>query len=101
MNQATGYTLRDFVRIFFKRKGLLISFFLTTVITTLGLAKIFDKPAYQADSQLLLQVGREHIFDPTLQTGGSVRSSISFDTLEQINLARASTVGPYSGRTSS
>ena len=66
-----GRSLRDFLHVLFKRKWVILLFFIGTTITVTALTLLFTQPVYQATAQILVGPGREHIADLTLPTGGN------------------------------
>jgi len=82
--ETTEASLRDFLHVVFKRKGQILLFFAATVCTvTIG--TLLAKPTYEAISQILIKVGRENIYVPTVPTSGNLNSVFSFNREEQIN----------------
>ncbi|MGD8975484.1 MAG: GumC family protein [Desulfobacterales bacterium] len=75
--------LRVFLHILFKRKLFIIIFFAVTILIS-GIFAIRMKPTYMADSQIMIKMGREHVFMPTSTDVGG-RPFLSFSSLEQIN----------------
>ena len=79
---ANAY-LRIFLHVIFKRKTQVIAFF-TLSLLMVGIVTIGRDPLYQAEAQLMIKMGREHVFIPTsTEMGGS--PFLSFSSLEQIN----------------
>ena len=83
----TKETANSFIRIFlhimFKRKLFIITFFTITMLIT-GIFAARIEPTYMAESQIMIKMGREHVFMPTSTDVGG-RPFISFSSLEQIN----------------
>lgn len=77
-------SLRDVLRILFKRKLQILLFFGFTVIAVATVSLVV-KPTYQAAAQILIKVGRENIYVPTLPAGGSAPPVISVNREEQLN----------------
>ena len=77
-------SLRDFLHIVFKRKLQILLFFFATVCTV-AIGTVLIKPTYEATSQILIKVGRENIFVPTVPTSGNINPVFSFNREEQIN----------------
>lgn len=90
-----GFSLVGFVRVLFKRWPIILSFFLATVTTVILLLLIFSKPLYQAESKLQLEMGKEHIFDPSLLTTDSKRPVIRYNTNKQAVFASEILQGHY------
>lgn len=60
-----NYSLRDFLYVLFKRKNQILGFFIASVgIVTL--ASLLMKPTYQANAKVLVKLGREDIYTPTV-----------------------------------
>ncbi len=76
--------LRDFLHVLFKRKWFVLLFFLSTSATVAAVTIFFMKPMYVANTQFLLSLGREHISDLTLVTGGAVTPRFNSNMDEQI-----------------
>jgi uncharacterized protein involved in exopolysaccharide biosynthesis len=74
-------SLRDFLRVLFKRKTQILLFFAVTFITV-ALGTFMVKPTYQAVAQILVKLGRESIYIPA---SGSSNPVINFNREEQIN----------------
>ncbi len=69
------FSLRDILTIIFKRKWIILFVFLATVsLVTIGTFLI--TPTYEAESTLMVKMGREHVYQPEV---GSANPSISFD----------------------
>ncbi len=74
-------SLRDFLNVLFKRKAQIIIFFLVTVITvTTG--TLLATPTYEATSQILIKLGREDLYLPTIPASGPI---INQNREEQVN----------------
>jgi uncharacterized protein involved in exopolysaccharide biosynthesis len=80
-NELPRTSLRDFLRILFKRKTQILIFFFVTFFTV-AVGTFLTKPTYQAVAQILVKLGRENIYVPT--SGGS-SPVINFNREEQIN----------------
>ena len=91
----SGFGLVDFVRVLFKRWPTILSFFLATVITVVLISLIFSAPLYRTEAKLLLEIGKEHIFDPTLLTTDAGRPIIKYNTSQQTSLASEILQGHY------
>jgi polysaccharide biosynthesis protein PslE len=79
-----GGFLRDFLHVVFKRKWFVLFFFLSTSATVAAVTLFLMKPTYVANTQFLLSLGREHISDLTLATGGAVAPRFNSNMDEQI-----------------
>jgi uncharacterized protein involved in exopolysaccharide biosynthesis len=77
-------SLRDFLHVLFKRKMQVVLFFGATVCSV-GIGTLLVKPTYEAISQILIKVGRENIYVPTVPTSGNLNPVFSFNREEQIN----------------
>jgi uncharacterized protein involved in exopolysaccharide biosynthesis len=71
---------RDILRVLFKRKALILSFFVLTVGTA-ALASFLMKPTYVATAQVLVKLGRENVYVPTLGPGN--QASPVYSTSQQ------------------
>ena len=74
-------SLRDFLRVLFKRKTQILLFFAVTFVTV-AVGTFMVKPTYQAVAQILVKLGRENIYVPA---SGSSNPVINFNREEQIN----------------
>ena len=77
-------SLRDFLHVIFKRKFQILLFFGITVCTV-AIGSFVVRPTYEATAQILIKIGRENIYVPTLPAGGTSNPVISFNREEQIN----------------
>jgi uncharacterized protein involved in exopolysaccharide biosynthesis len=76
-------SLRDFLHVLFKRKVQILLFFFATVCTvTIG--TFLMKPTYEATSQILVKIGRENLYVPTVPNSGN-NPVINVNREEQIN----------------
>ena len=91
----TGFGLVDFVRVLFKRWPTILSFFFATVITVLLLSLMFSTPLYRTEAKLLLEIGKEHIFDPTLLATDAGRPIVKYNSSQQTALASEILQGHY------
>ena len=82
--ERTQASLRDFLHILFKRKIQILLFFFATVCTV-AVGTLMAKPTYETVAQLLIKVGRENIYVPTVPTSGTLNPVFSFNREEQIN----------------
>lgn len=74
-------SMRDILRVLFKRKTQILLFFAATFVTVAA-ATFIAKPTFQADAQILVKLGRESIYMPA---SGSSSPVINFNREEQIN----------------
>jgi uncharacterized protein involved in exopolysaccharide biosynthesis len=74
-------SLRDFLRVLFKRKTQILLFFAVTFVTV-AVGTFVAKPTYQAVAQILVKLGRENIYVPA---SGNSNPVINFNREEQIN----------------
>jgi polysaccharide chain length determinant protein (PEP-CTERM system associated) len=81
----TSTSLRDFLHVIFKRKVEILIFFGVT-FCTVALATLLMKPTYEAASQILVKLGRENLYLPTVPSGANSNPVIAFNNREeQIN----------------
>jgi uncharacterized protein involved in exopolysaccharide biosynthesis len=78
-----GSSLRDFLNIIFKRKAQILLFFLITACTV-AVGTFLMKPTYEATSKILVKLGRENLYVPTVQ-GSENNPVIHFNKEEQLN----------------
>jgi len=83
MEQQSGFSLRDIAHVLFKRKWLIALFFLATILSAGTLVALLTQTMYSAQSQILLQPGREHVSDPALSSAGPLQPRVNFDLEEQ------------------
>ena len=79
-----GSFLRDFLNVIFKRKWLVLTFFLSTSLTVAAVTHFYVKPMYKASTQFLITPGRDQISDLTLAPDKSRFSNFNPNTEEQI-----------------
>ena len=76
-------SLRDFLYILFKRKVQILLFFFATVCTvTIG--TFLMQPTYEATAQILVTIGRENLYVPTVPNSGN-NPVITLNREEQLN----------------
>lgn len=78
------WNLRDILSILFKRKVVIIAFFLAVCVGTFVVLKV-TAPNYEATAKLLLKVGREDIYVPALPSETLTRPMMSLIREEQLN----------------
>jgi uncharacterized protein involved in exopolysaccharide biosynthesis len=83
MEQRSLLTVRDALHVVFKRKWLIVLFFLSTCVTVGAVAIAVEQPMFEATTQILLRPGREHIADVTLPMPLTLPPRLSFDLDEQ------------------
>ena len=74
-------SLRDVLTLFFKYRSIILTVFFVTVATTV-IGTFLMAPIYEANSSLLIKIGREHIYRPEV---GTENPSITFDREATIN----------------
>jgi polysaccharide biosynthesis protein PslE len=79
----TRSSLRDLLSVLFKRKAQILFFFLV-VFGTVALATFAMHPIYEATSQILVKIGRENLYVPTVPSSGN-SPVVSVQREEQIN----------------
>ncbi len=79
-----GSFLRDFLNVIFKRKWLVLTFFLSTSLTVAAVTHFYVKPMYKANTQFLITPGRDQISDLTLAPNKSNVASFNPNSEEQI-----------------
>jgi uncharacterized protein involved in exopolysaccharide biosynthesis len=68
--------------VIFKRKALILSFFVLT-LGTVALVSLLMTPSYQATAQLLVKLGRENVYVPTLGPGAPAPPVYSTAQMEE------------------
>jgi len=66
--RGLNFSLRDFLHLIFKRKTSIL-LFSGTAICLAAIVSFKEKPIYTATAQVLVKVGRENIYTPTLPVG--------------------------------
>ena len=77
-------SLRDFLHLVFKRRIQILLFFAVTVITVAA-GTLLATPTYEAKSQILVKIGRENLYVPTVPASGNQSPVITVNREEQIN----------------
>jgi polysaccharide biosynthesis protein PslE len=77
-------SLRDFLHLVFKRRIQILLFFAATVITVAA-GTLLATPTYEAKSQILVKIGRENLYLPTVPANTNQSPVISINREEQIN----------------
>ncbi len=77
-------SIRDYVHVVFKRKIQILLFFGAT-LCAVAIGSFLTTPKYEATAQLLIKIGRENMYVPTLPASGNSSPIISFNREEQIN----------------
>ena len=81
---TTRTSLRDFFHVIFKRKKEILLFF-TVTVCTVATVTLIVKPTYRATSQILVKLGRENLYMPSVPTSKSLNPVVNFNREEQIN----------------
>src|SRR5215831_1874285 len=95
MEQRSPLTVRDALHLLFKRKWLVVVFFLSTIITVGTAAIALEQSMFEATTQILLRPGREHIADLTLPSAATLPPRLSFDLDEQASRTIELLTGRY------
>ena len=82
--KTTSITLRDLLHILFKRKKIILLFFSLT-LCIVALLPLLVKPTYEATAHILVKIGRENLYVPTLPTNQDASAFLSRDLDEEIN----------------
>lgn len=83
-NEArSGMSLRGSLRVIFKRQNTIVLFFGVTVCTV-AVASVVATPTYEATAQVLVKVGMEAVYTPTLPTRDT-EQIVRVDRQQQIN----------------
>jgi uncharacterized protein involved in exopolysaccharide biosynthesis len=69
--EQEGGNVRDFLTILFKHKTKILTIFLASVLTA-GVASFVMPPTYEAQSTLLVKIGREYIYRPEVSSGTQI-----------------------------
>jgi uncharacterized protein involved in exopolysaccharide biosynthesis len=80
----TNASLRDFLNVLFKRKAHVLLFFAATV-AAVSVGTFLVRPTYESTSQILVKIGRENLYIPTVAGGGNQNPVINLNREEQIN----------------
>jgi polysaccharide chain length determinant protein (PEP-CTERM system associated) len=76
-------SLRDFLNILFKRKVQVLVFFIST-FCAVAIATFAMQPIYEASSQILVKIGRENLYVPTVPGSGN-SPVVTVHREEQVN----------------
>ena len=79
----TQSSLRDYLNILFKRQVQIIIFF-SVIFCTVAIGTFAMQPIYEATSQILVKIGRENLYVPTVPSSGN-SPVISVHREEQVN----------------
>ncbi len=83
-NEArSGMSLRGSLRVIFKRQNTILIFFGVTVCTV-AIVSVVATPTYEATAQILVKVGMEAVYTPTLPTRDT-EQIVRVDRQQQIN----------------
>ncbi len=77
-------SIRDILLILFKRKAVIIGFFLALCLVSFTILKVVP-PTYTATSKILIKIGREDVYTPSVTTDAFVSPLISSAREEQLN----------------
>ena len=81
----TRSSLRDFLNVLFKHKVQILLFFFATACTV-AIGTFMMKPTYKATSQILVKIGRENLYVPTVSSNRN-NPIINTNREEQVNSA--------------
>jgi uncharacterized protein involved in exopolysaccharide biosynthesis len=73
-----------FLYLIFKRKTQILTFFLVTVVTV-AVGTLLTTPTYEAESQILVKIGRENLYVPTVPANTNASPVLNLNREEQIN----------------
>ena len=82
METTPIFSLKDFLRIVFKRNQTILLIFFATFVTVLTAVLFLKKPLYQSDAQILLELNQGFLYNPSLPKQNQLRQ------LEHQNLER-------------
>jgi uncharacterized protein involved in exopolysaccharide biosynthesis len=77
-------SLKNILHLIFKRRTQILLVFGATVCTV-AIASYMTTPTYEATAQILVKIGREDIYMPTLPGGGTAKPIVSSGRTEQRN----------------
>lgn len=83
VEKMPSVSLRDFFYVLFKRKNSILLFFAVTVCIV-AVASVVATPTYEATAQILVKVGMEAVYTPTLPTRDT-EQIVRVDRQQQIN----------------
>jgi polysaccharide biosynthesis protein PslE len=84
MEKSSDISIRNFLHIVFKRKIQILLFFGLSVCAVTAFS-LYVKPTYEASAQILIKVGRENLYIPTLPTNNQLSPIINPNQEELIN----------------
>jgi uncharacterized protein involved in exopolysaccharide biosynthesis len=82
--EMRAFSLRDLAHLIFKRKSLILTVFIA-VLGTVAMGTFLATPIYEAESQILVRIGRENLYSPMLPSNATQAPVISLNREEQIN----------------
>jgi len=80
-----GISVRDFLHVVFKRKGVIV-LFLFVAVCTVAVGSFRQQRIYEATAQILVKIGRENIQSPTF---AGERSVITFDLTAEVEILKS------------
>jgi uncharacterized protein involved in exopolysaccharide biosynthesis len=83
MRLTNQFSHRDFLEVLFKRKAQILLFFFAT-FSAVAIGTFLMKPTYEATSQILVKIGRENLYIPTVLSSGN-NPVINLNREEQLN----------------
>jgi polysaccharide biosynthesis protein PslE len=78
------FSLRDLAHVLFKRKKQILWFFFA-IVGAVVVVTLKSTPIYEARSHILVKIGRENVYVPTVASSASQNMIVSLDREEQIN----------------
>lgn len=84
IRSETRSSLRESLHFLFKRRVQIVLFFLATVCAV-TIWTLMTDPTYEAQSRILVKLGRENLYVPTLGTSGSPNPVVSVNQEAQLN----------------
>lgn len=82
--ETTKTSLRDLLYVVFKRKSVILLFF-TATFCTVTIGTLLIKPTYEASSKILVKIGREDLYVPTVPTSGTSAPTMNINRESQMN----------------
>ena len=87
METTPIFSLKDILRIVFKRGRAILLIFFVTVVTVLSASLFFKKPLYESDAQILLEVDQGFIYNPSLPKQDQLRELKHQDLEREVALS--------------
>ena len=82
MENTPIFSVKDFLRIIFKRNQTILLIFFATVVTVASAVLFLKKPLYESDAQILLELDQGFLYNPSLPKQNQP-SQLEYQNLER------------------